>query len=1260
MARIESVSIGGYYATPPRVVQLLASILEVEPDEHCSYLDPCAGDGEAVLTLMRTLHNDVSRNPTLFSVELEKSRYEALAEAVAQVSWVCKSQALHGDAFRVRFEPASGVHVLFLNPPYDFDAVHGRLEERFLERFTPALSAGGLLIFLVPFYALSASARTLGLHYTDVRCFRFPEPEFAAFKQVALIARRRDEALFEPDAEIVDLVKHWAADPANCEVLETGVAKIRVPHSDRWISTPFSVWKMAPVDLVSLLATVEPWAMTDRSGKLQRIPGILPEGPIEDMLVRSFTVAMPPRSAHIAAGIAAGIFNGARIEPDKPDSPLPPLLVKGVFDKEFRTVEEKTDKDGNVKGVVQVQQPKLVTTVLDLRTSRYVTIQPSAEVTGAKDIDAMTMADLLAEYGHGLMRVMLKQCPVLHDPARQSDHLELPEVARPLYTAQSHATQAAIKLLGGLGAPKRERRFKSAFVLGEIGSGKTSVALAVSHALKCKRTLVLCPPHLLQSWCDQIAAVVPWVRTLILSDIADVQRLADDADERPLIAILSRETAKLGHGIASVSDSCPGCGSEVDQSVDHAKKRSRCQGRQLLPKDPSGQAVLELALALVSVFPRDTTISQLLRTKPLRALISRKRDQLEPGESGFSQEAWNQAKARFEPLIFTWLKDDREAAWKAVLALLVANPDRGLVLRVARWLAAHEQAERARAALLLLSDGPDLAELVSEMRTEEEKVEKPSYYCDPWNDWTRKRQHLWHNGERVWVHSFMEFTRDDDGKVEWSGNAIGDPEAALKAISALAQQTFVRGPVCNEPLFQALPEPRRYPVATFIARKYPRLFDLLILDEGHEYATDGSAQERSAHRLTALGLPTLLLTGTVMNGYAESLFTNMWALSADFRSEFDRDERSRFVDRYGYRKRLVEHRDKEDGTIVAYGAMTDRVERDERVIGNAPGVLPIFLLRHLLPQAVTLHKTDLAVDIPSCFEIVTTVEPEQELRRRYESLKKTLLQRIKHDRFEKELAGKLWGALADLPSYLDLATADTGNREGGSYVIRYPESVGGEIVAQAEPFPASTILPKEAWMLAHVQRALGDGRNVLVFAWHTALLPRLARLLEEHLDMKCPVLDPAKVPTKKRQAWIDSQVVAKRRRVLIVNPVAVQTGLNNLVYFSDEVWMENPACNPTVYRQAVGRVDRIGQTAQTKILFPLYEGTSQQALHSLLMQKVAVSMSTDGLDAEGALRAAGVGDDTGFSSFAVGRQLYEMLTSSKSGRPRSQSLAAAE
>ena len=101
----------------------------------------------------------------------------------------------------------------------------------------------------------------------------------------------------------------------------------------------------------------------------------------------------------------------------------------------------------------------------------------------------------------------------------------------------------------------------------------------------------------------------------------------------------------------------------------------------------------------------------------------------------------------------------------------------------------------------------------------------------------------------------------------------------------------------------------------------------------------------------------------------------------------------------------------------------------------------------------------------------------------------------------------------------------------------------------------------------------------MVLSWHTGLLPRLERLLTAVPGVGkdgVVVLYADKVAPSKRQDWIDREVRKKKRRILVSNPVAIQTGLNNLVWFATQVWMENPACNPVVDRQSIGRIDRIG------------------------------------------------------------------------------------
>ncbi|MFG6179703.1 DEAD/DEAH box helicase, partial [Halomonas sp. THAF12] len=64
-----------------------------------------------------------------------------------------------------------------------------------------------------------------------------------------------------------------------------------------------------------------------------------------------------------------------------------------------------------------------------------------------------------------------------------------------------------------------------------------------------------------------------------------------------------------------------------------------------------------------------------------------------------------------------------------------------------------------------------------------------------------------------------------------------------------------------------------YQPTEFIKRYLPdQTFDLLIVDEGHEYKNAGSAQGQAMGVLAAKVKKALLLTGTLMGGYADDLF----------------------------------------------------------------------------------------------------------------------------------------------------------------------------------------------------------------------------------------------------------------------------------------------------------------------------------------------------------------------------------------------------
>lgn len=1236
MARLESVALGGFYPTPTSILPLiykLFSVTKTTYERQTTFMDPCAGAAEAI--------NYLANGNDVYACELEASRS---IQARRTLGWPREKNFLTGDAFRISFEKGShdGISVLFLNPPYDTDPVHGRLEQKFLERFTMVLMEGGYLIFVVPFYALKASAELLSREYDQIECFRFPEGEFEVYKQVVLVARK-GTSLFESDPSLQNLVISWSADPSLIQVLsDSDEPKFNVPTSNRH-QGGLATWKMHEVDLTALLPKLRPWFQSERrGGSIKPIPGILPDLPVQEMLLRKYPVATPPRPAHIAAGIASGLFNGARIEPNESSKNLPALLVKGVFDREYRTIEEKRNKNGEVRSVVQVQQPKLVTTILDLNTHQYHMLRSGMEASKEVDVSNMGVVDLLNCYGKSLMEVMERQCPIMYDPRRDAASVPLATSPRKMFNAQAHATRAIVKLLGGVECSKLKRKGRSAILLGEIGSGKSTVALMAAKTIQSKRPLIMCPPHLLESWKNEVSAVLPEAEVRVLYSVTDLETLALDKSERMIISILSRETAKLSHGWAGVGSICPTCGQVVAEE-DQAKKRLRCTTKQLVSTN-LGDQCLGYARKLSKYNPTSPIITQLLRGRQdqLRSAHYGKLTSDSSTFQGFQKGDLDYViDAALADIVGSSGPEYVDYAKKAlVFALLLAGTDDQIEAIVRKYLSNKNYSYDNFWSTLIW-----LLEPGSERQTSilvDHKIVKSSFWS-PSATLLDAIEKVKSGGSGSFEIQKMDLSWVD-GKLQVNEKARDSIEIATRLLIPLTKLSkFKWSSECGGMLFQAVPEPRRVSLAQHISKRYPALFDLLVLDEGHEYSTDGSAQERSAHRLTSLGVPTILQTGTIMNGYAESLFTNMWALSPKFREEFSREDKQRFIDRYGYRKRVLEDRDSK-GEVIEFGSNSDRVTRSERVVGNAPGILPLFVLRHLLLLSVTLHKADLAIDLPECKQLVQYVEASSDQMKNYNYMKRELATAIKKDLFNPELSGKLFGQLAELPSYLDRATSDTGNTEHGVFEVCYPESVGGKLVATSDPIPESEILPKEKWMLDLITSELAEGRNVMVFSWHTGLLPRYARIISEHLGEVIPILYADKVPTAKRQSWIEKEVVKKKRHVMVTNPVCVQTGLNNLVHFASEIWMENPACNPIIFRQAIGRVDRIGQKLETRIFSSAYKDTLQTQLYDLLMKKVAVSVSTDGLDPESALNSAGVGGEDYFAGLSIGKQLWAMLS----------------
>lgn len=215
MTRLANIEKAGYFPLPPSVTQLIQT--HIMAPHGGRILDPCAGEGAALVTLADTF------NLELFGVELHEGRAQKARELTHKLlakrltesrSTLLSSQTriLH-DSYLSLKTSRDGYNLLYLNPPYDHDHEDGddrgsRLEYQFLWRTRPYLQSGGLLIYVIPQHILKMRklAQYVVSHFQDIRVYRFPDGTYERFKQIVLFGVRRTKAL-APDPEAVESLR---------------------------------------------------------------------------------------------------------------------------------------------------------------------------------------------------------------------------------------------------------------------------------------------------------------------------------------------------------------------------------------------------------------------------------------------------------------------------------------------------------------------------------------------------------------------------------------------------------------------------------------------------------------------------------------------------------------------------------------------------------------------------------------------------------------------------------------------------------------------------------------------------------------------------------------------------------------------------------------------------------------------------------------------------------------------------------------------
>ena len=420
-----------------------------------------------------------------------------------------------------------------------------------------------------------------------------------------------------------------------------------------------------------------------------------------------------------------------------------------------------------------------------------------------------------------------------------------------------------------------------------------------------------------------------------------------------------------------------------------------------------------------------------------------------------------------------------------------------------------------------------------------------------------------------------------------------------------------------------------YQPTEFIKRYLPDgFFDLLVVDEGHEYKNSGSAQGQAMGVLAAKARKSVLLTGTLMGGYADDLFYLLFRILTQRMIEDGYRPNARgsmapaamsFMRDHGVLKDIYTERDGESHKTAKGKKLSVRTVK-------APGFGPKGIHRFVLPFTVFLKLKDIGGNVlPDYQEEFVDVPMSPEQASAYQRLATTLTAELRQAlaRRDTTLLGVVLNVL--------LAWPDCCFR---TEVVKHPRSRDTLAFVPAI-FGDEELMPKEQALVNLCLAEKAKNRKVLAYTMYSGTrdtTSRLKRVLEQ-AGLKVAVLR-ASVDTARREDWILDQV-DRGIDVLITNPELVKTGLD-LLDFPTIAFLQT-GYNVYTLQQAARRSWRIGQKHPVRVIFFGYAGSSQITCLQLMAKKIAVAQSTSGDVPESGLDSLNQDGDS--VEMALARQL---------------------
>ena len=307
----------GYYPTCLDNLAHISRGIEFPDEATINLLDPCCGCGLALHSLADAALNNGCDCKT-YGVELDNFRAEEASTRIDRMGF--------GSYFHSRVSHEA-FHAMLLNPPYlsimSESGSNVRTEKKFLVDSYKNLMIGGLLIYIIPYYRLTADvARILCDNFSDISLWKFTSDEFKKFKQVAVLGVRQKKI---DGAELVSSLSSLVLKPDTLpELTELPTGRYLLPPVPREVPL-FKGAQFNEKELAEQLSSSKSFSRLFQRSKLDNIT----KRPL-----------LPLSIGQIGLVGGSGLINGL-VECDTPH------IIKGRIVKEKRV---RTDDNTNSKG----------------------------------------------------------------------------------------------------------------------------------------------------------------------------------------------------------------------------------------------------------------------------------------------------------------------------------------------------------------------------------------------------------------------------------------------------------------------------------------------------------------------------------------------------------------------------------------------------------------------------------------------------------------------------------------------------------------------------------------------------------------------------------------------------------------------------------------------------------------------------------------------------------------------------------------------